>query len=274
MSLLEDKIFMLKRLKTYWKVWTIFGKNALQETFVNRASNVLFMLGKFIRLGMSLLFLFLIRENVETFAGYSNDQMVVFFLTYQILDTITQIIYRGVYIFSNLVRSGEFDFILTKPINPLFRALTGKPDINDFVFLFPNVAITIYILSFLNIQYSLLSILWFIALMVNSFLIVTALHIVVLVVGILTTEVDGVIWIYRDLNHMGRFPVTIYMEPLRFILFFLVPIGMMITIPTEVFLGLTPSYSLPLVFLVGIGSLLTSLKLWQLALKKYSSTGS
>ena len=265
---------MLQRITTYLKVWQHFGKNALQETFINRGSNILFMLGKIIRLGMSLLFLFLIRENIDVFAGYTSDQMIVFFLTYQIIDIVGQVIYRGVYIFSNLVRSGEFDFLLTQPIHPLFRALTGKPDINDFIFLFPNILLTGYILSLLHLTITTWSILWYVVLLINAFLIVTALHILVLVVGILTTEVDGVIWIYRDLSHMGRFPVSIYMEPLRFALFFLIPIGMMITIPTEILLGLQPSYSTVWAFLVGFGSFLVSLKIWEWALQHYSSTGS
>ncbi|GIK84050.1 MAG: ABC transporter permease [Patescibacteria group bacterium] len=265
---------MVQRLKTYFTIWSIFGKNALQETFVNRGSNALFMLGKIIRLAMSLLFLFLIRQNVQTFADYTSDQLVVFFLTYQIIDLVAQVVYRGVYVFGNMVRSGEFDFLLVKPINPLFRALTGKPDINDFLFLFPNLAIAGYLLSLLDLHITVWSSVWFIILLVNAFLVVTALHILVLVTGILTTEVDGVIWIYRDLSYMGRFPISIYMEPLRFALFFLVPIGIMITIPTEVFLGLQPSYSLFWVFFVGIGSLFFSLKAWNWALKKYTSTGS
>lgn len=265
---------MTNRIKTYLKVWSIFGQNALQETFVNRGSNILFMLGKVIRLAMSLLFLFLIRENVTVFAGYTSDQMVVFFLTYQILDIVTQVVYRGVYIFGNLVRSGEFDFLLTKPINPLFRALTGKPDTNDLIFLLPNVLIAGYILSILDLQITFWSSIWFLALMINAFLVATSLHILVLVVGILTTEVDGIIWIYRDLSHMGRFPVTIYMEPLRFALFFLIPIGMMITIPTEVFLGIEPSYSILGAFLVGFSSIFVSVEAWNWSLKQYTSTGS
>lgn len=265
---------VLKRIHTYLKIWGIFGKNALQETFVNRGSNILFMVGKTIRLAMSVLFLILIRQNIQTFAEYTSDQLIVFFLTYQFIDIITQVIYRGVYIFSNLVRSGEFDFLLTKPINPLFRALTGKPDINDFIFLFPNIALSLYILSFLNLTISIWSVIWYLILIINAFLVATALHIFVLVIGILTTEVDGVIWIYRDLSYMGRFPVSIYMEPLRFALFFLLPIGMMITIPTEVLLGLQPSYSIFWAFFVGIGSLLVSFRVWLWALKQYSSTGS
>lgn len=265
---------MAIRVKTYFKVWSIFGKNALQEAFVNRGTNSLFIFGKLIRLTMSLLFLFLIRENVHSFSGYTSDELVVFFLTYQILDLLSQVMYRGVYIFGNLVRSGELDFMLSKPINPLFRALIGKPDINDFIFFFPNLLTAGYIISILDLNFTLWTTIWYLLLLANAFLIVTALHILVLVVGILTTEVDGVIWIYRDLNHLGSFPVNIYMEPLRFVLFFLIPIGMMTTIPTEIFIGIKPTYSLFWVFLVGIGSLLISLKTWNWALKRYSSTGS
>lgn len=262
------------RIKTYTKVWSLFAKNALQETFINRASNFLFFLGKTIRVGMSLLFLYLIKQNIQTFAGYTSDQLVVFFLTYQIIDIIVQTMYRGVYIFSNLVRSGEFDFLLTKPINPLFRALTGKPDINDFIFLFPNLLLAGYVLSTLDVVVSFWGTFWYLILIINAFLIATALHILVLVIGILTTEVDGIIWIYRDLSYMGRFPVSIYIEPLRFTLFFLIPIGMMTTVPTEVFLGIQPSQSIFWALTVGFGSLFVSLKAWDWALKQYASTGS
>jgi ABC-2 type transport system permease protein len=264
----------LNRINTYYKVWKMFALNAWQETFINRGSNLLFMLGKIIRLGVSLLFLFLIRENIDNFAGYTTDQLVVFFLTYQFIDLLSQVFYRGVYIFSNLVRSGEFDFLLSKPINPLFRSLTGKPDINDAFFLLPNLVVSLYIFSILDVTFTLQSLFWYLILLINSMLIVTAIHVLVLVVGILTTEVDGVIWIYRDLNSMGRFPVTIYMEPLRFILFFLVPIGAMITIPTEILLGLEPTYSALIASAVGITIFTLSLQIWKWALRQYSSTGS
>ena len=264
----------IKRLATYFAVWKIFGFNAMQTTFVNRGSNLLFMIGKVIRLTMSLVFLYLIRENITNFAGYTVDQMIVFFLTYQFIDLLSQVFYRGVYMFGNLIRKGNFDFLLSKPINPLFRALTGRPDINDAIFIVPTTLISLYILTNLEITITLQSALLYAVLLVNSFLIATALHILVLVVGVLTTEVDGIIWIYRDLNHLSRFPVGIYMEPFRFALFFIIPIGMMVTIPTEILLGLRPTYSIFLATGVGIGSFLVSLKLWNWALKKYSSASS
>lgn len=262
------------RIGTYFKVWKVFGFNAIQETLVNRGSNVLFMIGKILRLAFSLIFLLLIKETVTTFSGYTSDQMVVFFLTYQFLDLLSQMIYRGTYVFSSEVRSGSFDSYLSKPINPLFRALTGKPDVNDAIFMIPSLAVSFYIFSTLNISVTWSGVLWYLILLINSMLIVTAINIVILVIGILTTETEGVIWTYRDLNAMGKFPIGIYMQPLRFILFFIIPIGMMITIPTEMLLGTKPSFSIIVTLITGIVSFLTSIKLWNWALKKYTSVGS
>ena len=155
-------------MKKYFSVWKAVALNALQETFVNRGSNLLFFTGKVIRLAFMLLFLWLLRQTVTTIGGYSGDEMVVFFLVYQFIDTFAQVLYRGVYMFSHLVRTGEFDFMLLKPIHPLFRALTGKPDINDAFFLIPSTALSIWILSQLSLTFTVPSILLFGLLVINS----------------------------------------------------------------------------------------------------------
>jgi ABC-2 type transport system permease protein len=265
---------ILRRLSVYWQVWKFTAFNALQQAFINRGSNVLFLFGKVIRLSMSLLFLWLIRENVHVFAGYTTDQMIVFFLTYQVVDIVSQVFFRGVYMFGEQVRTGEFDFLLAKPISPLFRSLTGLPDINDTIFLIPTLGVMTWILTQLDITITLSSLLWYGLLLINSFLIATALHILVLVMGILTTEVDGIIWLYRDLIRMGEFPITIYPELLRFALFFIIPVGFMVTIPAEVLLNTQPAYSALASLGFGVTFLWISLRVWTWSLKRYSSASS
>lgn len=264
----------MKQLRYYFKIWRYWAFNALQETFVNRGTNTLFFIGKVIRLAMSLVVLLLIKQNIKTFSGYTGDQMVVFFLVYQFIESIAQSLFRGVYMFGRQVRNGEFDFDLLKPINPLFRALMGNPDINDVIFLIPSTAISIYILSTLNLDITLHSVLMFGLLLINSFIIAVALHVIVLAIAIFTTDVDGVVWLYRDLARLGQFPISAYLELMRFTLFFVVPIGMMLTIPAEVLISVEPTYSLWLASLVGISFFGFSLWLWNTALKNYTSASS
>lgn len=267
-------MYSLQSLKKYWLVWKLTAQAAFQTTFINRGTNSLFLLGKLLRLGMSLLFLFLIQKNVQTFENYTTSQIIIFFLVYQFIDVVSQILYRGVYIFSNLIRNGNFDFLLAQPINPLFRSLTGQPDINDAVFLIPILVVSFFIISGLGIQISLFQAFIFFVFIFNSLLIATALHIIIVSIGVITTDIDGIIWIYRDFIRLGQFPVTIYLEPLRFALFFIIPIGMMITIPAEIALDLSPSFSLLIVSFVGMSSFLLSLILWKWSLKRYGSASS
>lgn len=263
-----------KRILTYWHVWRLLASNAVQETFVNRGTNALFLFGKVIRLTMSLVFLFIFVKTVPVFAGFSTDQLYVFFITFTLIDQISQMLLRGVYLFTNLVRRGEFDFILTKPISSLFLSLIGSPDINDAIFLIPTVIVSGFLLSTLDLTVTPVSLLLYIALFINGLLIATAFHITALIVGILTTEVDGVMWLYRDLSRLATFPVTIYFPPIPFFLFFIVPVGTMITIPSQVLIGTPTSYHIAIAFFIGVGSFILSLYGWKYALRSYTSASS
>ena len=105
-------------------------------------------------------------------------------------------------------------------------------------------------------------------------MIATAFHILVAATAIFTTEVDGIIWLYRDLSGLARFPVSMYIEPLKLALFFLVPVGMMVTIPAEVLINVQPTYSIAVALAIGTGFFAFSLYFWKFALRHYSSASS
>jgi ABC-2 type transport system permease protein len=260
---------MPKLLIFWWRV----AQNAWAETFVNRWTNALFFIGKAIRFGMLLAFLMIIRTQVTQIQGYSSDQLVVFFLTFHILDTLSQVIFRGVYLFSWQVRSGELDMILIKPIPALFAILLGKPDMLDALFLFPSFALIAWVLSQLSLVLTPMAIFWWLLLCLNSLLIITALHIIVICLGVLTTEVDNAVMFVRDLNNMTRFPVDLYREPVRTLLYVALPVGAINTIPAQWLLGVEPAQPLILTLSIGIGSLSFAYLLWRYSVQKYTSAG-
>ncbi len=264
---------LLKRFQLYLSIWLKLASYAVMEVFVNRGTSVLFFVGKALRFGISLIFILTIRQATATFGSYTTDQVVVFFLTYQFLDTITQILFRGVYFFSWQVKSGELDFYLAKPIHPLFRILTGKPDIIDAIFLVPTTLISLWLALPILQNVTAEQLMSYFLLLINGLLIAMSLHIVVICLGVLTTEVDNAIMLYRDINTMARFPVDVYREPLRGILFFLIPVGIMNTVPAQFLISQQPTVSLLTACGVGIASTIGSLCLWKWSVKRYTSAG-
>ena len=118
-------------MRRYFIFWWKNSALSLQSLLATRLSSLLFLVGKFARFGLFIGFLLALNRSITDLAGYSFDQLVVFFLIYNLFDLIGQIFYRGIYWFRYEIISGDFDFRLTKPINPLFQIMTKHTDFLD-----------------------------------------------------------------------------------------------------------------------------------------------
>lgn len=259
-------------MKTF-KIWLMYTTQSFQLVLTNKILMILFLLAKTIRISLFLLFLIFLFKSTKSLGGYSQHQIIFFYLSYNLIDTTAQLLFREVYRFRSLIISGNFDFVLSKPVSPLLKVLIGGSDPMDMIMLVGILLITIYYGSS-HISTSLTSWLLFGMFYVVSILIAMCLHIFVLGLGIVTFSIDHLIMMYRDLTAMARIPIDIYLEPVRSILSFVVPLAVMFTLPPKVLMGLV---SLP----VGIVSLLVALLLimlskafWSFALRSYQSASS
>jgi len=261
-------------MKKYLKVWFQLAHISFAEQLATRFSSILFLIGKIARFALFLIFLVSLTGRSGGLAGYTADQAIVFFLVFNLADIMTQLFFRGVYFFRQKVVSGEFDFYLVKPMNPLFRIMAGYTDFLDLITIF---ALAVYAFAFFENSSLIITptnLILFIIMLVLSFLIALAIHIIVVSIGIITTEVDHTIMIYRDLTQMGRIPVDIYAPPVRLALTYIVPIAIMLTVPAQALLGLiSPNIIFFSLFLTSF-FLFLSLRFFHHALSQYSSASS
>lgn len=263
----------MKKITRYLNLWQKLTVNSFLIALSSRFGAALFLLGKLLRFILFVIFLLALFSRVTVLAGYSGLQVVFFFLTFNLLDTVTQLFFREVYRFRQLVVSGDFDLVLIKPMNALFRALAGGADPLDLLMLVPYVGAIIVAAVRLN-MINFTNVLLYLLLFLNGFIIATGFHILVLALAVVTTEVDHTIMIYRDLTSMGRVPVDIYREPLRSFITFVIPVGIMITLPAKALLGLVTPVSVLSAFAVGAIFLFISLRIWRYALSFYTSASS
>lgn len=262
----------MKRFVYYLNIWWKMSVNSFLVWLNQKLLFAIFLFGKLIRFFFFFSFLFLITNGAQTVAGYSTNQIIFFFLTFNLIDIVAQFMFREVYRFRPLIVSGDFDLILTMPYNSLFRVLMGGADIIDLVTIFP----LIYAIYYFGIRLNPIpvNVIFYLVLVVNGLLIATAFHIAVLALAIVTLEIDHAVMIYRDLTSLGRFPIDIYKEPLRGILTFLIPVGIMLTIPAKALMGLISPVGIIGSVVFGFILLFISLAFWNFALKKYSSASS
>lgn len=263
---------LTRRLGYYFKIWLLMSKNSFLVVLAQKKVLFIFLLGKILRFIFFMTFLYFLVSGANSLMGYSVNQTIFFFLTFMVIDTTAQFFYREVYRFRSLVVSGDFDLVLTKPFSSLFRVLMGGADVIDLITIPPLYAVTFYYGSLLTP--SAPQIYLYITLLISGFLITTSFHILVLAIGIITLEVDHTMMIYRDISSMARFPVDIYKQPLRGVLTYLLPIGVMITLPAKALMGYVTPFGIFISISFGVLSLYLAISFWNLALQKYSSASS
>lgn len=260
-------------IKKYLKFWWISVNSSTQIAFSSRFSALIFLIGKFMRFGLFLGLIIIISSQTKLIAGYNLWQMVLFYATFNLIDTAAQLLLREVYRFRNYVLSGDFDYFLTKPISPLFRSLFGGSDILDLPMFLISIALVVFTINQLgDVQIQFIA--TYFLLVSSALIIAISFHILVIALGVITTEIDNAIMLYRDLTQMGRFPVDIYREPISWFITFVIPVGVMMTFPAKSLLGELSTGLLILSPIIAMISLFLSYKFWKFSLSKYSSASS
>ena len=158
-------------------------------------------------------------------------------------------------------------------MSPLFRIMAGYTDFMDLIIL---IALLIYGLKFTAGSVVLTPAIVFPAILMTlfSFLISFSIHVWVVAIGILTTEVDNAIMVYRDLTSMARFPVDVYSAPVRTFLTYIVPVAFIMTVPAKSLMGLASPLTFGISTVIVSCSLISAFYLWKYALSQYSSASS
>mgnify|MGYP001078054541 CR=1 FL=1 len=262
---------MFKKIKRNLKILLLLTYNSLKITSQSRQGMIFFTLGKILRFLLLFGIIFLVFSKTKIIAGWSLKQVIILYLTFNFIDTFSQVLYREVYRFRPLVVSGNLDLILVKPYHPFLRLLLGGVDLFDLLLLLPYLFLLLLFIFQENVSF--FSFLLYLVLVVNGLIIATAFHIGVLGFGLLTTEIDNVIMIYRDLLNLGRFPIEIYQQVISLIFTFIIPIGVMITFPVKALFGFLSFKNIVFSFFISFFLLWLSVKLWQIGLKRYQSAG-
>lgn len=261
-------------LSKYLRVWRRLAVMSFAVQLTNRLASGGYLVGKFVRLGFFIIFLMALFDHTPRLARYTMFEVLLFFLTFNLIDILAQMLFRGIYGVRGLVREGDLDYFLAQPMNPLFRIAANTFDFLDLATLGPVIAVLTVIIAKLPQSVSAMQVLLYLALCLNGTLIALAIHIVVAAIAVATQELDNTIWLYRDLMTLGRFPVDIYTTPLRWVLTGIVPIAVMISFPAQALLGLLAWPKL--LYAAGISTLALclSLRLWRRSLRHYTSVSS
>jgi ABC-2 type transport system permease protein len=258
-------------IKKYARIWRVLVLNSFKTQMATWFASAGYLLGKILRFGFFLAYLLGIFQHIPSLKGYSMPEVVLFFMTFNLVDVGAQFLFRGLYGVKVLIEEGDFDKILTQPAHALFRISVMGMDLLDLLTLIPIGIVTIWALAKLPHPVTAQQIFLYVLLMANALVMAYAFHVIIGALSVRTQEMEGAIWIYRDVMTLGRFPMNIYSEIIRGLFVTVVPVGIMVSFPSEALLGLLSLKSVLYACLLGGFFHLAAQGFWRRALRDYTS---
>lgn len=265
----------ISTLKAYFRVWRRLTALQFESQIANaRGAALIFIAGKLFRFFFALIMVYAVVGKTRALAGYNLEQAVLILAFFNLIQTLNQLFFRGVYMFRPKVQDGTFDFYLLNPLSELFYSLFSYTDALDVLMLIPYTLIVGWAWTSTGFSISAVSILLLFIAIIISMLFVFALHVLVISIGVRYLEVDNTIMLYRDIERMAAFPVSMYGRFGEIFLTYILPFGLMATVPANLVFGFTSPWILLLLFAIALIQIKLALWVWHRALLHYSSASS
>jgi ABC-2 type transport system permease protein len=257
----------------YLNLIQIFWKTAISAELEYRLNFIFAALSSLGGLAGSLFSLFLFYRKGYNFQGWRWEEALMVVGIFTFLEG-----FSSAFLASNLnrivkhVQNGTLDFVLLKPISSQFWlsfhsfSLWGLPDLLfGLVIIFYagsllGVSIGNYLLGAIPLG--------------SGVLILYSLWFILGATSIWFTKIYNITEVLRGLLAAGRFPIGAYPATYRFFFTFVVPVAFLTTIPAETLLGRGEPVWIVSGGCLAIVLLILSNRVWQFALRFYTSASS
>ena len=261
---------MLRLLRLFGAIVSL----SLRRELAFRANLIFQMLMAAMGIAAGLAALGIVYTQTHTLGGWSLGEAIVLLGTYEIVSgLLATFIEPNVAWFGEQVKSGKLDDVLLKPVSSVFLVSLGSCAPLGLA----RVALGVVVLGLGLHALGTVPTPWGVA-----------AWLVLLAVGVVITWASRVLlaslalWapsvqldvVYGALWQFGRYPVSVYRQPLRFVLTDVLPVAFISTVPA---LALTRGAGPALIvvgLVIGIGAIALVGLVWQAGLKRYTSATS
>ncbi len=261
--------------KRYWKVYKIFFKNSVSyisqfkaESFIRIFLNIAWILSLFLTIEI-------IFGQTQKLGGWQKPEVYILMLFWLIADEVWGFfVGANLANLSQLVRTGEMDFHLIKPVSPLFVISTKFIQIRSLPRFLTEIILLIVVIKKFNIAITFFSAINATFLLIGSMFILYAFEILVNSLSFWLIKIDALEDLYGTFFQFGKFPMEVFPKTVRIIFLSAIPIAFIAYVPAAAMLGKWPWYGTIYVFAFAAFSLFCAFKFWNFALKRYSSASS
>ena len=273
-------------MRFYLRVWLMFFRNALIRELTFRGNFVITILTRTFWFAAQLTLFEIIFRNVNGIGDWSRPEYFAFMATGMLINALVEAFFMpNAANFSELIRSGNLDFALLKPIDTQFLISFEKMDLAMFNQIFLAIALLGYALVSLGQPIAAWQVGLYVLYLGVGVAFFYSLMIVLASSSIWLGRNQGLYDFWFYITIFARYPRSIYNgvnpaawelgEILQFSFSYLLPILLVVTVPAELLVKPFTSWEFPAIALVSsIVGLVLARFVFRWSLKSYRSASS
>ena len=217
-----------------------------------------------------------IYAHVDTIGGWTRGQMIIFVGTFSMINALNMLIFFfGIIEIPGKIKRGDLDQYLTKPVNPLLRLTFESFNVGSIPLVVLSVLIVYYGVLVSGAEVSL-------PLAIAYAFFVLLMTLLWYDLELIFRSITFFVMSDRGIEQMeGQFfefsfkvPGVLYKGVFKVIFYFLIPYGIMSTVPTQLITGSISGGALGTSALTVIAFTAFALWFWKFGLRHYKSASS
>jgi ABC-2 type transport system permease protein len=226
-----------------------------------------------------LLFIGVLLSRFQDLAGWTLGEMAFLYGLRLLIHALRGVVFGNVGRVPSLIRRGEFDRILVRPIPPLLHLMAMRVPISDIGNLISGIGVFAVAVALADVDWSPLAFAYLVMAILGGCLIEAALQLLTSAMAFRLNTGHAMYVLLNDVvNNYGNYPLSIFPGLARFLLTFGLPLAFVSYFPAAVLLGRTGELSVPPAVayaapLVGAVWFMLALLLWRSEMGQYRSAG-
>lgn len=266
----------MKKFKKYIKLYFTYAKLSLMSKFAYKANVIIGIISFLVTEGISLLTLYLMVSTVPNIEGYTMYDIGFLFgianlalgLDHLFSDRLWTIAYRE-------VSTGKVDHLFLRPLPTLFQVIASEVQLEAFGEIITAVALLIYCGLNVEVTVTFGGIFLLIVGIICAVFITTGFKIIVAGSAFKLKRSGPLLQFVYNFSRYAKYPIKIYPNFIKYILLFVVPLGLCLSMPFDNLFNPTYNPYYLSLFILGITAVFFTISLfvWKFFEKKYESTG-
>lgn len=249
--------------------------NCLVREMQFKANFLIRLLTEGMWLGMQWVFLEVVYGQTRAVGGWDKWQMIALLGTNHIINQLFEgMFFDNCMRMTDLIRKGELDFVLVKPMNAQFLVSFRYSDYASFTNAFLGVGIVLFALGHMDPHAGWAGLTWFALFALNGIAILYAMLFALSALTFWIGRANNLFEFYWQLGQFSRYPGEIYRWTLRVALLTVLPMLVVTNFPAAALFR--PVSILQALYGFSVGALLVVLTGWvfRRGLRRYRSASS